>query len=217
MILLILSLLLVCSSVIVSAEVDISENEVIVVLNGIAKKMSKMEALKTLEKYNFSNKDTLENKNTIIQPYYTTYWNRYTPMISRYEFDYSQTKAVTPWTKANSDGDTISHGSSVTVNSTTSVNLTSSELSIISLKLGFNYSKSSSSNASFGQTFKLSKGQTARVIFTPAVIYTYGALDQLKQADWENKPSVVSTKYVSARLLQKVGKFADGLYEIEIR
>lgn len=66
-ILLILSLLLVCSSVIVSAEVDISENEVIVVLNGIAKKMSKMEALKTLEKYNFSNKGTLENKNTIIQ------------------------------------------------------------------------------------------------------------------------------------------------------
>lgn len=216
-----ISLLLVSLPVFASSSnetVKDKDNQVILVLEGVAEKMTKEIALQRLNEYNLfiQKNDFVDNE--VETRAGVTYYDKYVPKTSNYEFDYSQKKPVTPWVKASSNSDSLSYGESVSVSSSFSGSLTTGELSAMASKLGFSYNRTASSNTSFSQSFRLTKGKTSRVVFSPAVVKTSGTLQRWRHSDMQLNPTLESSKSVSnVKLLQKVGRFADGVYELQTK
>lgn len=136
-----------------------------------------------------------------------SYYDKY--VENSYSYVYGTPVEVTP--EIIGPG-SINYGQNRMVSSTFSASVTSGDINNIIGKLGAGYSKSATTNESFGMTFTIAKGEKKRIYFKPRLRNTVGKIESWRQRESELNPTLISSKNVSGKVVTKVGKFADGTY-----
>lgn len=200
------------------------EDKMVLVENGIPGKITHKE-LKELFTMDETSESLMFHKNEtasryspvgddVVIPYSTTYY-KYVESSGRDSIKSSDSKPVTPWINGSQDGGSISYGQSESFTSIFSAGLTSTKINSIVASLGVNYSRTVTSNESFGTTFSVGPNKIARVRFAPTVRDTQGKVQTWRQLEGELNPRLISEESASGSVTKKVGKFADGLYYLE--
>lgn len=195
-------------------DIDKMGDKVILVRNGIAEVLTFEEAERLYPNKEIIVDNEMNKDDSEIVPFYTS-WDKYIEKSYREKLDYSSSVPVTPWTDGGEDGASISYGISKTVSTTFTGSITSGELSVILNTLGGSYAKSASTTEVFSSTFNVGKNKTARVRFAPAIRTSRGVLQHWSQSEHALEPVLRSEKNVTVYAVQKVGKFADGIYYLE--
>ena len=198
---------------------NIYMENVIYIENGIPKQITKSEYLLLLSNAicNKNSKSEIQNKQNIndVSREAPIYFSKFIVSEKNERLDYSGMIEVTPIISGGEDGATVSIGESYTHTSTFSISLNYSEKQTIISSLGFEYVNSASNNKSFGSTFSIGPGKRARVVFIPMKCFASGDLQHWVHHSGDLDATLQSTDYgVEVCAVKKVGRYADGLYEL---
>lgn len=145
----------------------------------------------------------------------------YTSIVWSYAETYSSTnmgagKKVSPDVLGPT---VINYGTSTSVTESFSLSVTTGADVKNAIKAGasFGWTKSASSNASFGAGFSVDAGKIGAVYFAPYYNYTRGTLTKKTYTSTGGLQSVNTYYNQSAKSPVKVGSFADGLYYLVIK
>lgn len=172
--------------------------------------MNLTEQASSVKEYETDTNDSLK-EHDVITPN-GMYFYRYKEN-SGYDFlDYNDEKAVTPLVNGGEDGASVSYGWSLSHSSTFSFGIDSTKINDVISGIGTSYTSTASNSQSFGATFNIGPGKTARIMFVPMKRATYGTLKYYRQLEGELEPKLISQESTNAKVVKKVGSWADGLY-----
>lgn len=140
-------------------------------------------------------------------------FEKFVPEVTTRYLNGSLKTAVTPLINGENGGSKIYYGESITFTASFSLSLSSDIKKMVAVTVGG--APSAASNSSFQAVFEVPPHELGRVVFTPFYYKSSGTLQHWYQGEHELDPSLSDEEFLTADLPIQVGKFADGLYELE--